>query len=278
MAPSSVLQAAGRLIDKTPAARRAWDLIQLRASGQLISRRRRKYSYRYLRGEGLEIGAMHLPLPVPPSARVRYVDRATRAENLRTFPSLDPSKVIDPDIIEDGFALASVPDSSQDFLIACHVLEHSSNPVLALENWWRVLRPNGALFLVVPLRDHCFDRGRVLTTVSHLIDDYDLVKRGDDRTFAARNLEHYVEWTTISEPNLPDSPKTHTDAHQRARELAVEKSEIHFHTFSIDSFRELLQAFGRRPETPATLVDLAALSSEVLGVLLKVQPRSATEA
>jgi hypothetical protein len=34
----------------------------------LIARARRKYAYRYLSGEGLELGAMHRPLAVPPGA------------------------------------------------------------------------------------------------------------------------------------------------------------------------------------------------------------------
>ena len=38
----------------------------------------------YLKGSGIEIGALNLPLRVPPSARVRYVDylRSRRSDSI----------------------------------------------------------------------------------------------------------------------------------------------------------------------------------------------------
>jgi ubiquinone/menaquinone biosynthesis C-methylase UbiE len=38
-------------------------------------------------------------------------------------------------------------DSSQDFVIANHLLEHLPDPIGALKEWYRVLRAGGTLFL-----------------------------------------------------------------------------------------------------------------------------------
>ncbi len=43
---------------------------------------------RYLHGSGLEIGALHNPLPLPPDATVRYVDRMDCAGLCRHYPEL----------------------------------------------------------------------------------------------------------------------------------------------------------------------------------------------
>ena len=133
---------------------------------------------------------MHRPLAVPPGVRVRYVDYLTREEKLRKFPELDPRTLVTPDIIDDCFVLARVPAASQQFVAANHVLEHASNPLGTLRNWWRVLKPGGVLFMAVPIRDRSFDHGRALTALAHVIDDDALVRRDATSAFEARNLEH----------------------------------------------------------------------------------------
>ncbi|MCP6623602.1 class I SAM-dependent methyltransferase, partial [Klebsiella pneumoniae] len=78
-----------------------------------------------------------------------------REENIRKFPELDAASIVPTDYLEDGFTLASIPDCSQDFVIANHVLEHASNPLQVLSNWARVLRPGGTLFITVPIGSRC---------------------------------------------------------------------------------------------------------------------------
>jgi SAM-dependent methyltransferase len=65
--------------------------------------------------------------------------------------------------VEDGDAheLRGIADKSLDFAYSSHVLEHLENPVGALRNWWRVLKPGGYLILYLPERD-LFERKRTL--------------------------------------------------------------------------------------------------------------------
>lgn len=240
-----------------------------------LARRRYRYAHRHLSGEGLEIGALNFPLKVPPHARVRYVDRATKEQSIRDFPALDPPKLVEPNFIEDGFTLASIPAASQSFVIACHVLEHSPNPLQALENWWRVLAQDGVLLLVVPLCDQCFDHGRALTTLAHMVEDYDSCAGVGIEGLARRNLQHYVEWLTVSTPNIQKTqPPSADDVASKANELAEQRAEIHFHTFSTQSFRELLAYFSTRPQTPSTILDVVDLGSEALGIVRRTSRSS----
>jgi hypothetical protein len=125
-------------------------LVVLRAGTGKSLLTRETIARTYLRGEGIEIGALHRPLPVPKNARVKYVDRVSRRELANQYPELDPRQMVDVDIVSDGETLDSVADESQDFVIANHFLEHCQNPILAVENMLRVLRLEGIAYLAVP--------------------------------------------------------------------------------------------------------------------------------
>lgn len=57
--------------------------------------------------------------------------------------------------IEHGDAqlLGQEKDCSYDFAYSSHTLEHMIDPVVALQNWWRVVKPGGHLILYIPHRD-----------------------------------------------------------------------------------------------------------------------------
>src|SRR5437868_3415445 len=76
----------------------------------------------YLRGQGIEIGALHRPLRVPRKARVSYLDRLPRADLYRQYPTLAGHHFVPVDIVDDAERLARVADGSQDFVIANHFL------------------------------------------------------------------------------------------------------------------------------------------------------------
>jgi SAM-dependent methyltransferase len=140
--------------------------------GRVVSRRRR-IAKRYLSGEGIEIGALHNPLPVPRSARVRYVDRLPVSELRAQYPELEQEPLVQVDILDDGERLAMIADSSIDFVIANHFLEHTQDPVGTLLNAFRVLRPEGILYLAVPDKRHTFDRDRAVTPLGHVLRDFE---------------------------------------------------------------------------------------------------------
>ncbi len=244
-----------------------------------IPRKRELLAKRYLQGCGLEIGALHRPLPLPSAVTIRYVDIASREENIEKFPELDAADIVAVDYIDDGFILSGIPDNSQDFLIANHVLEHAPNPIQVLRNWCRTLKRDGRLFVTIPIAKRCFDKGRPETTLDHLIDDYDLYNRPTDNLARQRinekNRNHLREWITISEHSiLSKRDKAYQQPSVEERERRIEltdtrSSEIHFHTFSMDSYTRLLDYFTKTLETEMKVEKVCKSRREIVSILVK---------
>jgi SAM-dependent methyltransferase len=198
--------------------------------------RRLRLAHR-LRGEGIEIGALHNPLPLPPETRVRYLDRLDEAGLRQHYPELRDLPLVPVDEIDDGEVLATITDGSVDFVVANHLLEHCQDPVSAVEHWLRVLRPGGLLFLAVPDRRWTFDRSRPTTAMDHFLRDRregPLVSR----------QEHYTEWARWVE-GVPGEGIA-----ARVGELEASGYSIHFHTWTAASLRRFLHLLEREIRYP----------------------------
>ena len=173
----------------------------------------------YLSGEGIEIGALHNPLPVPAAAKVRYVDRAP-IEKLRSlYPDLEG--IVTPDIVDDGETLAKVADASQDFVIANHFIEHCEDPIKTIENLLRVLKRGGVLYLTVPDKRFTFDVDRPVTTLEHVLRDY---REGPQWSRAQHFEEYHRVVLQVSEEG---------EAQAIAARLAADAdANTHFHVWS----------------------------------------------
>ena len=72
------------------------------------------------------------------------------------------------DVVAEASTLP-FPSGSKDFVLASHVLEHTPDPIKALEEWWRVIRPGGFVYLIVPHKERTFDKDRPRTPLAELI-------------------------------------------------------------------------------------------------------------
>jgi SAM-dependent methyltransferase len=221
---------------------------------------RRKVAEKYLRGVGLEIGALDHPQPTPPQATVRYVDYISKADSAVKHTQLDPDQIVEVDYIDDGFTLSTIASDSQDFVIANHVLEHSPDPIGALLNWSRVLRVDGILFFSVPMSAKSFDRGRAITTIEHLSEDHEHAISGRQEVFQQRNLEHYDEYLTISLNSIRTEYKTALLTPDEKR-VMMQKfcdepfTDTHYHVFSDESLRSFLSYYTGSVDRSLTLID-----------------------
>src|ERR1700759_1830786 len=92
---------------------------------------RKFLSYQYISGHGIEIGALHAPLPVnKKKAVVKYVDRMNEEDLRAHYPELKDFKLVPIDYIANGEHLESIQDASQDFVIANHFIEHCQDTIL----------------------------------------------------------------------------------------------------------------------------------------------------
>ena len=61
----------------------------------------------------------------------------------------------------ENFTSQNIPNEIYDFVYSSHCLEDLAHPGLALQNWWRILKPGGYLILYIPHRD-LYERKRDL--------------------------------------------------------------------------------------------------------------------
>jgi SAM-dependent methyltransferase len=61
-------------------------------------------------------------------------------------------------------------DSTLDYVLSSHVIEHFFDPVKALREWHRVIKPGGYIYIIAPHKDRTFDRIREVTPVSELLE------------------------------------------------------------------------------------------------------------
>ena len=78
--------------------------------------------------------------------------------------------------------LKTIPDRSYECVLASHCLEHVANPLRALAEWKRILKDDGLLLLVLPHKDGTFDWRRPVTTLGHMVEDYEKQIGEDDLT------------------------------------------------------------------------------------------------
>ena len=61
-------------------------------------------------------------------------------------------------------------DNTLDYVLTSHVIEHFFDPVKALRQWHRVIKPGGYIFIIAPHKDRTFDKSREVTPVAELLD------------------------------------------------------------------------------------------------------------
>ncbi|MGE0822996.1 MAG: methyltransferase domain-containing protein [Candidatus Binatia bacterium] len=200
---------------------------------------------RWLRGQGVEIGAFLYPIK---RERTIFVDK------FREFAGQQ--------VLADYYGEASaLPfyDSSLDYVVASHVIEHVANPVKALLEWYRVLKSGGVIYMVVPDRRYTFDHNREVTSLEHLWDDY----RGKTTDCDSTHIDEFVDNVDFAlfEPTIPEAARAERRLHIKADCWAAirnrQEINIHFHVFEPQSMRDLLLKIGKECEIRWQIVDFA---------------------
>jgi radical SAM superfamily enzyme YgiQ (UPF0313 family) len=157
-----------------------------------------RLAHKYCVGKGLEIGgAAHNPF----SLNTLNVDITDSMETIFKQEEINQcGKALPVDVVAQGDAIL-LPDASQDFIVSSHVLEHFTNPIKALVEWDRLLKPGGIIFMIIPHKERTFDKNRERTTLQHLIDDYQNGttescgdKNGHEHAWITEDIVHLVYW------------------------------------------------------------------------------------
>lgn len=211
----------------------------------------------YLKGDGIEIGALNSPLTIPESAKVRYVDRMSVSELMTHYP-LKEKSLVPVDIIDTGERLETITDFTLDFVVANHFLEHCQNPIEAVVNMLRVLKGDGILFMAIPDKEYTFDKDRLPTSLSHLLKDY-------EEGPACSKREHFREWVTEVE-----KVKEAKEVEKRMTLLMASDYSIHFHAWTQSEMMELLVILKKQFHLPFLIELIFKYGHEVIFILKKI--------
>ncbi|MEA2757319.1 MAG: hypothetical protein QOJ54_3608 [Aliidongia sp.] len=215
---------------------------------------RTELAKRYIRGAGIEFGALDFPLALPPEATVTYADFQP-VERVKQLFSVEKN-VAAPHLVSDLETMHGIAPDSQDFIIANHVMEHVEDPLKALRSVSRVLRTNGIAYLALPDKRFTFDKGRAITPLDHVLRDH---TEGPDWSLAG----HYDEWVRVVDGLTGDSHA------QKISVMIKERSNIHFHVWDFSAMLELF-SYVERDRSFAFDVENATLNSiEVVWILRK---------
>jgi predicted SAM-dependent methyltransferase len=120
---------------------------------------------------GIEIGASaHNPFNLPHCLNVDYTDDMNTA--FKKAEVVNCGKAAPVDVVSNGDTLP-FEDSSQDYLVNSHVLEHFFDPIKTLEEWRRVVKPGGYILSIVPHELRVPDESRPADTLQNLIDRHE---------------------------------------------------------------------------------------------------------
>jgi SAM-dependent methyltransferase len=98
----------------------------------------------------------------------------------------DPDQPPGWQYLSEAVDLREVESGTYDFVLSSHMLEHTANPLRALREWMRVVRDGGLLAIIVPQPEETFDRFRPVTSLAHVVEDFE---RGTEET----DLTHLPE-------------------------------------------------------------------------------------
>jgi len=216
---------------------------------------RAQIAARFLRGSGLEIGALHNPLPVPSTAQVKYVDRMSTPDLRKHYPELRDLPLTEPDIVDNGELLLTVPKESQDFIIANHFLEHCENPIQTILTHVERLRAGGILFYAIPdKRFTAVDYRRASTPASHILRDY---REGSGTS----REEHYLDWAKVAMRS--------SEPERYAKKLMDKDYSIHFHVWTKPTFHNFIEKTRQEAHGRFDILHLSLNRDEIIAILRK---------
>jgi SAM-dependent methyltransferase len=138
--------------------------------------------------------------------------------------------------ITEATNLSFITSSSYDFILSSHTLEHVANPLQALSEWIRVLKEQGLLVLVVPHKDGTFDHRRPVTSLAHMIQDFEQQSTEGDMT----HLEEILSLHDLTmDPEAGD-----LQIFKQRSERNLQNRTLHHHVFDTRLAVEVIHHMG----------------------------------
>lgn len=178
--------------------------------------------------EGIEIGpAAHNPFGLNTRSVGLTREADTRDYEFFERMQLETCGRVAPIDLPADAADIPIADDGTDFVVHSHVWEHLPNPLAALEEWVRVVRPGGFIFAIVPKRDaDPPDRDRPITSLPELVHHHERKTVYEDRIAEMRGPER-AHYTVFSPTLLREIGAWFNRSHFRIRlkEIAFQETD-----------------------------------------------------
>ena len=102
-------------------------------------------------------------------------------------------------------------DKTFDFVISSHTIEHIFDPIKAMKEWIRVVKPGGIIFTIAPITSFVPGETRPTTTIEELIDRHNGVIKEDEiiQRIADKNHDDNILGSEIVNGILYDTKHGH---------------------------------------------------------------------
>ncbi len=160
--------------------------------------------------------------------------------------------------IAEATGLSKIESNSYDFILSCHSLEHTANPLKALQEWNRVIKIDGYMILILPDKHYTFDKDRPTTNFEHLKEDF-------ENNIDEKDDTHFDEIIRLHNLEEDRGVKTKEELITRTNNN-YENRCVHHHVFDFVLIKKMLYATGFKIElqqwvAPFNLVTIARKQS-----------------
>lgn len=143
-------------------------------------------------------------------------------------------KILGNKYIMDGTKLeigTKLKEKSYDFILSSNNLEHIANPLKALEQWLSILKKEGIIILILPVKKYNFDHNRNTVEFSHLLDDY-------NRNISENDMSHYDEIISLHDLKKDSYEGTYKEFIERSKKNHENRC-FHQHIFDFKVLEEI---------------------------------------
>jgi len=133
--------------------------------------------------------------------------------------------------ITDATQLQNIESEKYDFILSSHNLEHIANPLKAIKEWLRVLKPNGYLLLVLPNKNFTFDHKRPITNFENILSDF-------ENNIEENDLSHIDEILALHDLNKDPGISIYQEFKNRSYKN-FENRCLHHHVFDENLLKEI---------------------------------------
>jgi SAM-dependent methyltransferase len=138
--------------------------------------------------------------------------------------------------IAEATELAPIADGQYEILLSSNCLEHVANPLKALREWGRVLKPGGVMVLAVPRKENNFDHRRPVTTLEHLLQD-------EEQQVTEHDVTHLDEILALHDLALDPDAGSADDFRTRSLQNFSNRG-LHHHVFDLELAKGAVTAAG----------------------------------